>query len=180
MPWTAASASSTLRSPPQFPEARMSPEAPSPTRPPAPPITRGRKTSGVGLTDAVAQADMRRMRAYRLGRFREQLKARDYAAALLYDPINIRYATVSRTMVVWTLHNAARYCFVPTEGSITLFDFHNCEHLSAGLETIAEVRPACGWYFFSGGPRSAEKCARWAAEIADLVKTRGGGNRRLA
>src|SRR5262249_37092542 len=180
MPWTAASASSTLRSPPQFPEARMSPEAASPTRPAAPPITRGRKTPGIGLTDAVAQPDMRRMRAYRLGRFREQLKARDYVGALLYDPINIRYATRSRNMVVWTLHNAARYCFVPPEGPVSLFDFHNCEHLSDGLETIAEVRPACGWYFFSGGPRAAEKAARWAAEIADLVKSQGGGNRRLA
>ena len=158
----------------------MSPEAASPTRPAAPPITRGRKTPGIGLTDSIAQPDMKRMRAYRLGRFREQLKARDYVGALLYDPINIRYATGSRNMVVWTLHNAARYCFVPTEGPITLFDFHNCEHLSDGLETIGEVRPACGWYFFSGGPRAAEKTTRWAAEIADLVKSRGGGNKRLA
>ena len=158
----------------------MPPEAPSPSRPAAPPITRGRKAPAIDLTDSVAQPDMRRMRAYRLGRFREQLKARDYVGALLYDPINIRYATGSRNMVVWTLHNAARYCYVPTEGPITLFDFHNCEHLSDGLETIAEVRPACGWYFFSGGPRAAEKTARWAAEIADLVKSRGGGNKRLA
>jgi Xaa-Pro aminopeptidase len=99
---------------------------------------------------------------------------------VLYDPINIRYATGSRNMTVWTLHNAARYCFVPTEGPITLFDFHGCGHLSEGLETIAEVRGTCSWYFFGAGPRLEEKAARWAAEIADLVKTHGGGNRRLA
>ncbi|MGH6959773.1 MAG: M24 family metallopeptidase [Dongiaceae bacterium] len=132
------------------------------------------------LTDCAAQPDMRRMRAYRLARTREQLRARDYCGAVLFDPVNVRYATGSRNMAVWTLHNAARYAFVPTEGPIVLFDFHNCEHLSDGLETIDEVRPACGWYFFSGGPRSAEKAKRWAAEIAELVKAQGGGNRRLA
>jgi len=158
----------------------MSPDSPLPARLAEPPITRGRKTPGVDLTDAAAQADMKRMRAYRLGRFRAQLKARDYAGAVLYDPINIRYATGSRNMAVWTLHNAARYAFVPTEGPIVLFDFHNCEHLSDGIETIAEVRPACGWYFFSAGPRLEEKAKRWAAEIADLVKAHGGGNKRLA
>ena len=35
---------------------------------------------------------------------------------------NIRYATGSRNMAVWTLHNAARYAFVPVEGPVVLFD----------------------------------------------------------
>jgi Xaa-Pro dipeptidase len=161
----------------------MPPDATSP-RPPAAfaqaPMGRGRRTPGIGLTDASAQIDMRRLRAYRLGRFRAELRARDYAGAVLFDPINVRYATGSRNMAVWTLHNPARYVFVPTEGPIILFDFHNCVFLSDGLETIAEVRPACSWYFFGAGPRLAEKAKRWAAEIADLVKTHGGGNRRLA
>lgn len=127
-----------------------------------------------------APIDMQRLRAYRLTRVREQLRERDYAGCLLFDPINIRYATDSRNMAVWTLHNAARYCFIPTDGPVVLFDFHNCEHLSDNLETIDEVRHACGWYFFSAGPRVEEKAKRWAAEIADLVTAHGGGNRRLA
>src|SRR5450432_391257 len=99
-----------------------------------PPIAIARDTLGAELLDSCDQPDMRRMRGYRLGRLREQLKKRDYAGALLYDPINIRYATGSRNMQVWTTHNPARYCYVPTEGPITLFDFHNCEHLANGLE----------------------------------------------
>jgi Xaa-Pro aminopeptidase len=145
-----------------------------------PSIARARKTPGVGLSDGGGQPDMRRLRAYRLGRLRAELAARDYAGALLYDPLNIRYATGSRNMAVWTMHNAARYAFVPTDGPIVLFDFHGCDHLSAGLETIAEVRPAISWYFFGAGPRLAENARRWAAEIADLVHAHGGGNRRLA
>ena len=132
------------------------------------------------LRDHERQIDMVRLRAYRLGRLQAELRRRDYAAAVLYDPINIRYATGSRNMAVWTAHNAARYCFVPAEGKAVLFDFHNCEHLSTGLETIGEVRRARGWYFFSAGSRMEEKAKSWAEEIAVLVSERCGGNRRIA
>lgn len=125
-------------------------------------------------------ADMRDVRAYRLARVREQLRARDYAGCVLFDPVNVRYATDSRNMAVWTLHNAARYCFVPTEGPVIVFDFHNCAHLSDGLETVDEVRPARAWYYFAAGPHVSERATIWAAEIADLVRTHGGGNKRLA
>jgi Xaa-Pro aminopeptidase len=138
------------------------------------------RTAPPTLSDCEGQVDMKRLRAYRLDRLRAQLRAHDVAGIVLYDPINIRYATGSRNMAVWTLHNASRYCFVPTEGPIVLFEFHNGEHLSEGLETIAEVRPAQAWYFFGAGPRMNEKAAIWATEIADLVKATGGGNRRLA
>jgi len=127
-----------------------------------------------------AAVDLPGVRAYRLARVREQLRARDYAGCVLFDPVNLRYATDSRNMAVWTLHNAARYCFIPTEGPVIVFDFHNCEHISDGLETVDEVRPARGWYYFAAGPRVAERAAIWAAEIADLVRTHGGGNTRLA
>ena len=120
------------------------------------------------------------LRAYRRARLQAELRRRDYGAALLFDPMNIRYATGSRNMSVWTSHTAARYCFLPAEGKATLFDFHNCEHLSAGLETIAEVRPARGFYFFGAGSRVAEKAGIWADEIAELVASHAGANRRLA
>ncbi|MEO3427895.1 Xaa-Pro peptidase family protein [Pelagibius sp. CAU 1746] len=124
--------------------------------------------------------DLPALRAWRLDRLREELKARDYAGALLYDPINVRYACDARNMAVWCLHNAVRYVFVPTEGPLVLFDFHNCGHLSAGNEVIAEVRPAIAWHYFAAAERGAELAGRWAAEIAGLVACHGGGNRRLA
>jgi Xaa-Pro aminopeptidase len=124
--------------------------------------------------------DLPAMRRYRLARIREQLRRLDYAGIVLYDPLNLRYATDSSNMQVWTLHNAARYCFIATEGPVVLFDFHGCAHLSAHLDLIDEIRPARGWYYFDAGPRFAEIAGRWAAEIADLVATYGGGNRRLA
>ncbi len=124
--------------------------------------------------------DRPRMRAYRLARLREQLKQRDYAGLLLFDPINIRYATDTSNMQVWILHNQARYAYVSTEGPVIVFDFHNCGHLSDGIETIDEVRSAIPIFYFGAGPRSEEQAGRFAAEIEELVRSHGGGNRRVA
>ena len=77
-----------------------------------------------GIGDrATPIVDLAALRAYRLARVQQQLRAHDCAAALLYNPINIRYATDSRNMTVWMLHNMGRYCIVPAEGRavLTLF-----------------------------------------------------------
>ena len=75
-----------------------------------------RRTPGVGMKDTETQIDMPRMRGYRLARVREQLKRYKYAACVLYDPINIRYATGTRNMALWTQHSPDRYAFMPVEG----------------------------------------------------------------
>ena len=137
-------------------------------------------SSRTSLHDTQPTVDMVRMRSYRLDRIQEQLRQRDYAACLLVDPINVRYATGSRNMTVWCLHNPARYAFVPAEGKAVMFEFDSCEHLSRGLETIGDIRPAVGWFYFFAGSRMEELVDRWADEIADLVHEHGGANRRLA
>ena len=121
-----------------------------------------------------------RLRAYRLQRLREQLVASDYAAGVFFDPVNVRYATDSRNMQVWTLRNPARYVFVAADGPVVMFEFSGCEHLVARLETINEIRPATSWFYFTAGPQMMHRAKKWAGEIADLVSAHGGGNRRLA
>jgi Xaa-Pro aminopeptidase len=63
------------------------------------------------------------MRAWRLGRLRAELQARDIAAALFFDPVNIRYATDCTNMQVWTLHNPARYAMVAADGPAKAREF---------------------------------------------------------
>jgi Xaa-Pro aminopeptidase len=120
------------------------------------------------------------MRRYRLERIRKMLKQFDYGGIVLYDPLNIRYATDSTNMQLWTTHNAVRYVYIATDGPMILFDFHNCEHLSIHLDLVDETRPATAWYYFGSGSRIPEHAAKWAGEIADLVQQHGGGNKRLA
>ncbi|MEQ8641360.1 MAG: Xaa-Pro peptidase family protein [Alphaproteobacteria bacterium] len=137
---------------------------------------------GAGLKDYEGQIDMVALRAYRLGRVREQLRARDYAGIVLYDPINIRYATGTRQMAVWTLHNAARYVFVPTEGPIILWEYNNpgAIMVSAGLETVDEVRPARTWFYFPAAEQAASRARAWGDELATEIRRLSGDNRRVA
>jgi Xaa-Pro aminopeptidase len=139
-----------------------------------------RKLADPSNVDHARQVDMGKLRRYRLARTQEQLQKRDYGAALLYNPINIRYATGSRNMQVWTMHNAARYAFVPASGKPVLFDYRNSEHLSEGLETVGEVRRGKNWYWFAVGSNLESRVDAWADEINDLMHSSCGSNRRLA
>ena len=124
--------------------------------------------------------DLDAVRRYRLGRVRQALRERDYAGALLFDPLNTRYVTDSTDMQMWCMHNEVRYVWVSTDGPVVLFEFHNCAHLSEGLPTVDEVRPTSPFLFFLAGDRYQEKARGWAAEIVDLAHRHGGGNRRIA
>jgi len=103
-----------------------------------------------------------------------------FAGVLLYDPVNIRYATDSTNMQLWVAHNPTRHCFVATEGPVVLFDYFSCEHLSDHSGVVDEVRPAVSWMYLYSGDLTDRKVERWAAGIAELVHAHGGGNGRLA
>jgi len=45
--------------------------------------------------------DLARMREYRWKRLVRFIQARDYCGLLLFDPLNIRYATDSTNMQLW-------------------------------------------------------------------------------
>ncbi|CAM5651403.1 Dimethlysulfonioproprionate lyase DddP [Mycolicibacterium aubagnense] len=128
----------------------------------------------------IAAPDLPAMRKYRLARIRAELKRRGYAGALLYDPVNIRYATDSTNMQLWVAHNPTRHCFVATEGPVVLFDYFSCEHLSDHSGVVDEVRPAVSWMYLYGGELTEMKVRRWAAGVAELVREHGGGNNRIA
>ncbi|WP_060980452.1 dimethylsulfonioproprionate lyase DddP [Vibrio splendidus] len=124
--------------------------------------------------------NLHQMREYRLKRIVDQLQARDLAGVLLFDPLNIRYATDSTNMQLWIAHNHARACFVSAEGYMILWDFHNCEHLSAHLPLVKEVRNGASFFYFETGNRTNEHAHHFAKEIADIVKQHGGGSNRIA
>lgn len=105
------------------------------------------QTAGLKLPDLV------QIQHYRLERVRQYLHKFDYAGIVLFDPINVRYATDSTNMQIWLMHNPARYVFVPTEGPVILFDDPDAKLLNNQSEAIDEVRTATGWYYFSAGSR---------------------------
>lgn len=126
---------------------------------------------------ALPGVDVDKMSLERLERLQGELSKRDIGGMLLYDPINIRYATDCRNMQIWTMHNSARYCLVPAEGKATLFDFVNCTHLSDGKKTIEESRPGTLWYNHTAGSKRGALIDAWADELAEVIRQRCGNSR---
>ena len=122
-----------------------------------------------------------RMRSYRLQRVCEQLRERDYAGVLLFDPLNIRYATDSSNMHIWITHDPSRAVFVSADGYVILWDFFNCTFLNYHLPEIDEIREGgAGFFYFISGDKEKELALKFAKEVDDVIRQHGGGNRRLA
>lgn len=130
------------------------------------------------LTDVEAQLDMKKLRGYRLNRVRQELKRRGIAACLLFDPINIRYATGRRDAPLFMMHVSSGYLFLPIEGPVVLFG-HSAEP-DIGLETIDEIRPQVELSHFLAGERTEINIQRWSHEIADLALRHCGSGSTLA
>jgi len=120
------------------------------------------------------------MRQFRLDRIVKQIQSADIAGLLMFDPLNIRYATDSSNMQVFASHSLCRACFISAEGYVILWDFKNCDHISGHLPLIKEVRHGASFYFFESGDRINEHASIFASTIADIVTEHGAGNKRIA
>jgi Xaa-Pro dipeptidase len=128
--------------------------------------------SGIALLDRAPESegiDLRQVRLYRQGRVRDKMARYGVDAVILSDPVNIRYATGTRNMQVFSMRNApSRYLLMTADRSI-LFEFTGCPHLADGYETVDEVRPSKTASFVAAGPDIAERERTWAAEMSDLI-----------
>jgi len=132
--------------------------------------------SALGLTPP----NLEQLREEHLQRLCRQLQTRDYGGILLFDPLNIRYATDSSNMHLWIAHNPARAVFVSADGYVILWDFNRCAHLSAHLPLVSEIREGAGFFYFLSGDAEEQHAKRFAAEVDGALREHGGRNRRLA
>lgn len=132
------------------------------------------------LKSPLSRETLDRARVYRLARIRQQLAQHDCCAILLYNPINIRYALDTPNMQLWTMHETVRYALIFVDGPAIIFEFKGCEHLCRDLPGVDEIRNSRSWHYMSHSYRLDERVRQWADEIADLVRTHGGGNNRVA
>ncbi len=126
------------------------------------------------------QINFDRMRMYRLNRVREQLLKNDIGACILFDPINIRYATDTTNMAVFSFHLMTRYVFIPASGPVILFEYPKCEHIFENNCTIDEVRHVISWDFFSWGNSVYQKALEWAKAVDELMQKYSSDNINLA
>ena len=120
------------------------------------------------------------LRSYRLNRVKNELEKKDIEACLLFDPINVRYALDTTNMSIYNMHNLTRYCFIPLNGPVILYEYFNCEGLSSHLDLIDEVRPAITWDYFSNGDQVSSQLDKWIKEIKDLNNSYFKNSKKLA
>jgi Xaa-Pro dipeptidase len=130
--------------------------------------------------DGLTLPDLDAMARHRVDQLRQALRDHDCAGALLYDPINIRYATATTNMSLWTMHNDARYAFVAADGPVVMFEFSDTGFLATHSPVIDELRTARSFAPSASGDRAHHVARRWAVEVAELVDDHRRAGRRLA
>jgi len=124
--------------------------------------------------------DKERLRNYRLNRIRDGLSNKGIGAALFFDPVNIRYAIDATNMCIYNMRFLSRYCFVPVNGPVILFETLQCEHLAHGINQIDEIRPAIDCEYPSAVSLKQDNVKKFSKEILDLVNKYCDGDNKLA
>ncbi|MBB5514744.1 Xaa-Pro aminopeptidase [Rubricella aquisinus] len=122
------------------------------------------------------------MRQARLDRLVAMLHARDLAGILMFDPLNIRYASDTTNMQLWNAHNPFRACLVLADGHMMMWDFKGCgDLLTAHNPLVRETRKGtASFFYFSNGDHTQRRAVAFAHEIDEIVRAHCGTNRRLA
>ncbi len=129
----------------------------------------------ITIVDEVTQTGIQ---TYRLEQIKRRLIEVDCPAIVLFDPVNIRYATGTRNMQVWTMHNNCRYAMVFASGDIVLFELSSSAHLSKGF--VDDIRPSLTTDFMAVGYRGEEMGRRWAQSMLSLLAEKGVVEKKLA
>jgi Xaa-Pro aminopeptidase len=128
----------------------------------------------------LACPDLQEMRRFRWEKLTAAVAERDLGGLLMYDPLNIRYATDTTHMQLWAAHNPFRACLLLPDGYMVLWEYAGLDYMSAYNPLVGEVRGGGSFFYFATGARTEEKAEAFAQEIDDLVRAHAGGNRRLA
>ncbi|ABF63749.1 peptidase M24 [Ruegeria sp. TM1040] len=120
------------------------------------------------------------MRSYRWQRLTQAIVDRDYGGLLMFDPLNIRYATDSTNMQLWNTHNPFRALLLCADGYMVMWDYKNSPFLSTFNPLVREQRSGADLFYFDRGDKVDVAADALSNEIRNLIAEHGGGNKRLA
>ena len=124
--------------------------------------------------------DLERMREFRWRRLVDGVVARDYAGILMFDPLNIRYATDTTNMQLWNTHNPFRACLVCADGHMVVWEYKNSPFLVTFNPLVKELRSGASFFYMVSGDSSEASAHSFAGQVDEVLRAHGGGNRRLA
>ena len=128
----------------------------------------------------LALPDLQAMRRYRWERMTRHVVARGYAGVLMFDPMNIRYATDSTNMQLWNMHNPFRAVLLCADGYMVIWDYKNSPFLTSYNPLVREQRAGADLFYFDRGDGVGLAAQGFAAEVRALLREHAGTNTRLA
>jgi Xaa-Pro dipeptidase len=135
-----------------------------------------REWEAAGLT----VPNLERMREFRWKRLTQALVDRDYGGILLFDPLNIRYATDTTNMQLWNTHNPFRAVLLCADGYMVIWDYKNSPFLADFNPLVRESRSGASMFYFSVGDRADDAAESFVGQVAELMRAHAGINKRLA
>jgi len=120
------------------------------------------------------------MREYRWQRLAQHIVERDYGGLLVFDPLNIRYATDSTNMQLWNTHNPFRAVLLCADGYMVIWDYKNSPFLSTFNPLVREQRSGADLFYFDRGDKVDVAANQFSNEVRELIEEHGGNNKRLA
>lgn len=114
-----------------------------------------------------SEAQTAELRAYRLARLREKMRAAEVTLCVLCNPVNLRYAADFREYQLFQSHIPTAYLFVPVEGAL-------CMHGAAceNLASAGEYRRSDFVSVFDGGVDLRRNNANFAAHVNAFLRER--------
>lgn len=124
--------------------------------------------------------DLAAMREHRWRRLTQHVVDRGYAGLLMFDPLNIRYATDSTNMQLWNTHNPFRAVLLCADGYMVIWDYKNSPFLSTFNPLVREQRSGADLFYFDRGDKVDVAADVFSNEVRVLLAEHAPGNRRLA
>ncbi|MGB1963696.1 MAG: dimethylsulfonioproprionate lyase DddP [Candidatus Puniceispirillales bacterium] len=124
--------------------------------------------------------DLESMRLFRLNRIMAGLAERDLDGVLLFDPLNIRYASDTTNMQLWNTHNPFRACLVTADGYMVVYDYKMSPFLCDFNPLVREVRSGASMFYFANGDKTGAAANDFVKDVTSIMQDRVGKGRRLA
>ena len=121
-----------------------------------------------------------RMRKYRWKRLTDHIVQRGYGGLLMFDPLNIRYATDSTNMQLWNTHNPFRAVLLCSDGYMVIWDYKNSPFLSEFNPLVKEQRSGADLFYFDRGDKIDIAADKFSNEVRTLITEHSDSNMRLA
>ena len=124
--------------------------------------------------------NLERLREHRWRRLTEGVVKRGYAGLLLFDPLNIRYATDTTNMQLWNSHNPFRACLICADGHMVMWEYKNAPFLVTFNPLVKELRSGASFFYSVNGDTTAEDARSFAVQVTEVLREHAGPNKRLA